>query len=418
MKRYIIVLLILLSYGLAGCEQTIEPDGPETLTIYSINDFHGDVLDEDGNFSVIGNYLMNQKQTNPENTVIISVGDMFQGTAISNMSNGKVVVEMMNEIGFDAMTIGNHEFDWGIEVLSSYRDGVGFDADFPFLSANIAEKATEELVDWAEPYAIVEKGDIKVGIIGLIGQYLTSSISPSIIEPFEFLPEFSIARELAYELRTEHDVDVVILSIHSNTTYDNQAYANLTGDYQIDAVLNGHTHSLYEGELEGTDQIAMPYVQSGSSGSHIGKITLSLDENNVVTQGQAMNLTVQANMAAENAVLSEIMNRYNEEVELIAGEIIGVAGITIERELGTEWAADVIKLATNQDIGLINMGGIRSSGFPIYQNDNITVGDIWEIMPFDNYVKTVKVKAEDIVNVAYSGMQLSLNAYISGGFLY
>lgn len=417
MKKILLIILILM-VGLVGC-QPVDSDQPSILTIYTLNDYHGNVFSEDGTLSQIGNYLMSAKAANPDTTLLLSSGDMWQGTAISNMTQGAVIVEAMNAIGFDAMTIGNHEFDWGIEVIESYQNQEGLDANFPLIAANIYEKASDEPVSWAQPYAIIERGSIKVGVIGIIGVGLESSISPSIVAPYVFKEEIPIVTALTKQLRTEMNVDVVILSVHGNSTNRLKQYADLAGDYQIDAIIDGHTHSRYAGEQLGSDNIRMPYVQAGSNGSHIGRIVLQLNENKRVTGGSANLIQVRPTLAQPSPILDEIINRYHDVVKEISDEVIGISGTDISRLMGTAWAADVIWLSSQTEIGIINTGGIRASGFPILPNEEITVGHIWQIMPFDNVVKTVEMKVKDILDVnSKTSLQFSSNVIISGNTMY
>jgi 2',3'-cyclic-nucleotide 2'-phosphodiesterase/3'-nucleotidase len=416
MKKTLLILLALL-IGISGCKKE-EPTPINTdidkITIYSLNDFHGNVQDDNGGLSRIGNYIIEQKNKNVNGTVVLAAGDMLQGSAISNMSKGKVVLEAMEEIGFNAMTIGNHEFDWGIETLESLSEK----ASFPFLAANIYEKATNQLVTWAKPYTIFDKGDVKIGVIGIIGKSLTEDISPSIISSYEFKNELEIVKEYTKKLRNELDVDIVIVSAHNNTKNDNQTYADLTGEYQIDAVINGHTHTDYNGEILGADGIVMPYVQSGSSGKYIGKIEIELDSNNKMKDGSSQNIRVSKALSNENTKLNEIIKKYDDETKVVSGEVIGLAGMDINRTKATNWAADVIKYYSGMQVGIINTGGIRADAFPIGNNAAVTVGKIWEIMPFDNIVKTVEMKAKMVVGVYPAGVQVSSNASISGGKLY
>lgn len=411
MKKHLIYILFLLII-LTGCS----PKGEvkiEKLTIFALNDFHGDVLDETGNLSIIGNYLITEKEKSPESTIILASGDMFQGSAISNMTNGKVVLESMEEIGFDSMTVGNHEFDWGVDVLSDLASA----AQFPFLGANIYSKETNDRVNWLEPYTIIQKGNIKVGIIGIIGEALTTDISPSIIEPFKFVNEFETVTKYTKILRTEKDCDIIIVSAHNNTEKDNQRYADLSGEYQIDAIFNAHSHSNYYGEILGEDGIIMPYVQSGSVGQYIGKVEIQLD-NNKMKDGSAYNLRVSNRMSSENTKLNAIIKKYEDQTNIVSSEVLGISGREINRGQGTSWAVDALRKATNVDIAVINTGGIRANGFPIYENEAITVGHLWLIMPFDNIVKTVDMKAKDLNYVMSAGVILSSNASNEGGIFY
>ncbi|MFA5543396.1 MAG: bifunctional UDP-sugar hydrolase/5'-nucleotidase [Bacilli bacterium] len=405
-----ILLIILLMFVISGCGAKKESN---TLTIFALNDFHGRIYDDNGGISKIGNYIIEEKNKRPDRTVVVASGDMFQGTAFSNLTEGEIVVDLMNEIGFDAMTIGNHEFDWGIDKLIELKER----ANFPFLSANIFTKEDSKLVNWADPYTVVEKGGLKIGIIGLIGSKLTDSISPSIVEPYEFQQELPIIKEYAKILRNELDCTIVILSVHDDTTSINQNIADLTGDEQIDAVFNGHTHNNYHGEILGADGIMMPYVQSSSSGKFIGKITLELNENSKVVNGSSYNVRVSSTLSSENVKLNAIIDEYYEEFGPIIDEVIGTSGKRISNVDAQRWAADVLKYYTDADVAIINTGGIRADAFPILDGQAITFGKVWEIMPFDNVVKVADMTVENLATVANAGVQVSSNASLRGGYL-
>ncbi len=370
-----------------------------TLTFYALNDFHGAVIDDDGGLSVIGNYLIEERTKYPDSTIILSSGDMFQGSAISNMSKGKVLVESMNEIGFVSMTVGNHEFDWGTDVIKEYHDKTGaVKPDFPILAANITLKETGEAVDWADPYTIIERSGLKIGIIGVIGSTLESSISPTIVAPFEFTDSVEAIKKYTKELRTEKSCDIVVVSAHDNTLGLNQSIADLTGDYQVDAIFNGHTHSTYAGETMGIDNTLLPYVQSGSSGSSIGKIVLTYNkETKQLVEGSAENITVTSSLSNKNEKIEAIIAKYNEEASKISEQVLGVSGEVVDQPTGAQWAVNALQRGADCQIAFINNGGIRSNAFPIQKNQNVTVGKVWEIMPFDNEVKLCTMTVDNII---------------------
>ena len=106
----------------------------------------------------------NKKQTD-DHVVLLSTGDMWQGSAESVLSNGKIIIDWMNELGFEAMTLGNHEFDWGEQVI---KDNA-LVADFPFLAINIYDNNTGALAEYCRPSVVFDRGDIQIAIIGAIG---------------------------------------------------------------------------------------------------------------------------------------------------------------------------------------------------------------------------------------------------------
>lgn len=391
------------------------------FTFFSLNDFHGTVIDDNGGISVIGNYIINEKNKFPETTIIVSSGDMFQGSAISNMTQGGVVVEAMNEIGFDAMAVGNHEFDWGIDVIKQYNNKTSeVKSNFPIICANIYEKATDKPVDWCDPYVIIEKAGIKIGIIGAIGSELESSIATAMVAPYEFKDPLPIVKEYTKKLRTELNCEIVVLAIHDNTLGTNQIFADLTGDYQIDAVFNGHTHSTYAGDTMGSDNTIMPYIQSGSYGSNIGKIVIKYNKvNKKIVEGSSENIKVSKSLSSTNSKLDEIVNKFNEKIKDVSEEVLGIAGTNIDQITCARWAVNVIRDYSGCEIGFINNGGIRNGAFPIRNNENITVGKVWEIMPFDNFVKTCTMTVDLVIEAYYANDVLhSDNVEVKNGELY
>lgn len=399
-KRFLTLLVFIFILSLTACiNQTPIVEQIDFLDIYSINDFHGAVLDTDGRgIARIGNYLIKKKEANPHNTIILAAGDMFQGSGVSNLTHGGVVVEAMNYIGFDAMTIGNHEFDWGLEPLLKFHSKIneGVRANFPFLGANIYEKSTNKPVQWAEPYTIIERGTLKIGLIGTLGVSQINSISATLVEPFVFKDPVPIIKNITYDLRVNQGVDFVIVSAHDHEEYFNQGLIDLDGPYAVDAVINAHTHRTYAREDRRTNLPPLPIVQAGSNGSHIGHIRLNIDfENKTVTTVSAKNIAVKETLAKNHPEIEKIVARTVENTRSILEEEIGTSGAFIYKTQAIQWGANTIYKYSNADFGVINSGAFRT-GFPIENGQKITVADVYDWMPFDNYIKTSKLTKAQI----------------------
>ena len=376
------------------------------FTIYAVNDFHGMIFEDDNGagISKLGNYLSN---LNKETSIILSAGDMFQGTAVSSMSRGKVIVDAMNYIGFDAMTIGNHEFDWGDKEIIKFVDGDNSngEAQFPLLAANITDKSTGELASFAKPYAVFEKMGVKIGVIGIIGEDQESDILASYVKNYSFDDELTAIKKYTKILRTTENCDIVIASCHTDTKSINSSIASLSGDYYVDAVINGHTHQQYYGEEGRSNGVALPFVQSGCYGRYLGMITLEYNTvSKKVTATNASTVRAKAACISENKDINQILSSYQEYID-ISLEKLGVSGMYLSKTKGGYWAASVLREAYNGDLGIVNTGGIRSNGFPIESGDTITYGDIFEIMPFENMVRIVELRGDVIINklLAYGG---------------
>lgn len=413
MKLLNIFLIVLFALTLTSCVETnIDNDEDKDkvemgnfINIYTINDFHGAIFEnastKEIGISKIGEFLKNEKAKNPLNTVVLSAGDMFQGTAVSSLTRGKIVVDLMNYIGFDAMTIGNHEFDWGVSEITRYVDGdtENGEAKFPFLGANIYNLPSDDYVEWAKPYTVITKGDIKIGILGLIGEDLTSSIIGSISKDFEFTSQMNAIKKYVPILRNQEDADIVIVMSHDNTEDMTYQIKNLSDEYYVDAVVNGHTHSYYAFEEERDNNPPLVVVQSGNNGKYIGKLTLELDLENKKVVDASAGFVNQNDLTSTSTSVEQIINNYQEYVD-IANEFLGHSADYLSQSDGVRWAANTIAKFENSDFGIVNSGGIRSAGFPIRGGDSVTYGSIFKIMPFENTVITVNLTGAQLKNLA------------------
>jgi 2',3'-cyclic-nucleotide 2'-phosphodiesterase (5'-nucleotidase family) len=389
------------------CIEDEVPDESDSsfLEIYYINDFHGALLPDDDQLGIsyIGNLIKTKKALNPENTLFLAGGDILQGSALSNYYDGLSTINTLNEIGLDAFTIGNHEFDWGLDTILAYKDGddQNGEAAFPFLGANIFYKGTTDIPTNLEPYTIIEKGDIKVGIIGTIGESLESSIATSRVADYEFAPAVDIISSYASYLRTTENVDVVISMAHE-TGNINQALTALEGDERIDVILNGHSHQSYVNFFGG-----VPQVQSGSNGENVGYIKINFDDRQSITTYEADNLvTFEEPLLAEkdDAVEALLQTYLLETDDLFNDPIIPIGEDYSESEL-SKWIAGLMAKASNSDIAFHNNGGTRTN---IQENDVFTLSLLYQIWPFDNVVKTVELPGF-IINTLISSSGLACN---------
>lgn len=394
-----IILIFILFIALTSCE--VQSSGCEKVIIYSINDFHGAIEEENGKYGAarISGFIKNDIESNSDAaTIVLSSGDMFQGSAISNHTRGEIVVDIMNEIGYDAMTIGNHEFDWGLETVLKYNDGdqSNGEANFPFLGCNILDRRTNTLPIGVEPYVVVEEKGIKIGIIGYMGQGLETSIATAMVENYYFADPVLYVKKYAEVLRTEEECDIVIASGHDGDVFVNRQLAALYGDSTIDAIINGHTHARYSDSLVRADGVSISTIQSGTGGEYIGVTTLTIDpETQKVTEGMAVNRAMSASINVDPIVKQMVDDIVIETAPVFKRELC-TAGANISQVAGCLWAADALLEYTNCDVAFINSGGIRNNAFPIQAGEKVTVSKVFEIMPFDNTVKMTMLKGKYI----------------------
>ena len=249
------------------------------LTILHTNDTHSQVEPKaDGR----GGYarrmgIIRQERLEDSNLLLLDAGDFCQGTPYFNFFHGRVELDAMNRMGYDAATLGNHEFDNGLDTLAAVLKT----AKFPIVCANydFTGTALEGLV---KPYTIIRRGGLKIGIFGL-GCDPKGLIADKNFLPAVYLHPYTIAQQMADELRKKH-CDIVICLSHMGTeakakdeVCDVEMVAKTRG---IDVVIGGHTHKLYDNlRVENMDGDSIPICQMAKSGVYLGKIVLDLSSN-------------------------------------------------------------------------------------------------------------------------------------------
>jgi 5'-nucleotidase len=250
------------------------------LTILHTNDTHSQV---EPKANGQGGYarrmgLIEQERKTDRNLLLVDAGDFCQGTPYFNIYKGRVEIEAMNRMRYDAATLGNHEFDNGLDTLATILKS----ARFPFVCANYDFSGTA-LENIVKPYTIVRKGALKIGIFGL-GCDPEGLIAEKNFSPVRFLAPYPIAQSMADTLRAQK-CDVVICLSHMGT------FGKASGDVcdtalvqhtrGIDVVIGGHTHQMYDHlRVANIDGDSIPVCQMGKSGVYLGKIMLHLGDKN------------------------------------------------------------------------------------------------------------------------------------------
>lgn len=389
------------------------------ITIYTVNDFHGALLEVNGTAGAarLGQYLITKKNENPNGTIILAAGDMFQGTAISNYRYGLDVINWMNAVKFDAMTIGNHEFDWNLNEILKYRDSdlSNGEANFPLLGANIYQKSIDNIPNNLEPYTIIERGGVKIGVIGYIGYGLENDIATSMVADYRFEKPVLIIETIANYLREEEKVDIVIALGHDGSDATNSAL--VASSSKIDAIINGHLHLEKTDHLSGSKGRLVPIVQAGSSGAYIGEITFTINPNTKEISNSFVRTIKMDSYLPENPSIKAYLEAITNATAPLFSRVIGVAGKRIyNRNDVVQWAVNALKEQKSVDVAFINYGGIRSDAFPIDNDEKITISKVYQIMPFDNTIKLVKLSGAVIRGLMESDLAYSSNLQKSGSY--
>ncbi|MGN0235600.1 MAG: bifunctional metallophosphatase/5'-nucleotidase [Paludibacteraceae bacterium] len=274
MKHWLLVGALAL--GLCACvEQASE------LAILHTNDTHSQV-EAKGNgtggyaarMAVIESVLEKEHLTS-EDVLLLDAGDFCQGTPYFNFFRGRVEVDALNRMGYDAVTLGNHEFDNGIDTLAA----VLREAQFAVVCANYGVEGTA-LEGIVKPYTIVKKGGRKIGIFGL-GVYPNNLIAAKNFAGITYHAPYPVAQQTADELRAK-GCDLVVCLSHMGTYPDKPedcCDTELAAQTRnIDIIIGGHTHKVYDNlRIRNLDGKEIPVCQMGKSGTQIGKIVVHFE---------------------------------------------------------------------------------------------------------------------------------------------
>ena len=227
---------------------TVYDDTNVKLDFYGFNDRHGVIMDCDYGVGIAKTSTFLKNQTAGQHSLLVSSGDMWQGTVESNSNHGELMTRWMKLMNFTSMTVGNHEFDWGTNAIKNIADTL----DFPMLGINVIDKTTGLRADYVSASTIVNRGGAKIGIIGAIGDCY-SSVSYSKVMDVEFVvdkenredkPLTALVTAEANRLREEEGCDFIVYSFHGDSVH-NDTYYNpvLSTDHIVDVVFEGHKHA-------------------------------------------------------------------------------------------------------------------------------------------------------------------------------
>ena len=362
-----------------------------SFDVYAFNDTHGNVKDTYGEGLGISKTTSVIKELSKDkNTVLLSQGDMWQGSVESNYTRGRLVTEWMNTIGFAAMTVGNHEYDWGGEIVEQNSAL----AEFPMLGINVLDRYSDERVSYINPSVVITRGDAKIGVIGAIGNCL-SSISSSKVRDVYFAKGdalTSLVKEESTRLRNEEKCDFIIYSIHGSGSRDEaDSYdISLSSQGYVDLVLEGHTHDSYA-EL---DSAGVYHVQCEGNNENIYQITVNVDVNNHVYDVE-IPVSIDLSYATSpyksypldndvEALFEKYYDDYSFAYETIGRVAQGKNSSALKSKVADLYLeAGLKKWGKNYDI-VLGGGYISCRGNNYLPAGNVNYAQLAALFPFDN----------------------------------
>jgi len=341
-----------------------------------------------------------------DNWVLVDGGDQFQGTLFYTYYKGKLAAEMMNNMGYTAMTVGNHEFDDGPEVLRGFMDAV----EFPVLMSNADVSGEPLLADVLMKSTVIEQNGEKLGFIGLTPQDTDELASPG---PNIVFTDPSDAVQGEVDKLTEEGVNKIIVLSHSGYGVDQRVAENTTG---VDVIVGGHSNTLL-GDMEGaagaypTVVNGVQIVQAYAYGKFLGELNVTFDDAGNVTEATGAPLLMDASVA-ENETIKARIAEAAAPLEEIRNRVVAEAGMAIEGNrdvcramecgMGNLIADAMLARVRDQgiDVAIQNSGGIRAS----IDEGEVTMGEVLTVLPFQNTLSTFQVSGATLVEALENGV--------------
>jgi len=372
-----------------SADPLVVPGKPTFITILYTNDFHGrlesftPIDDIVGGSARIATLVKGIRDSAPGIVLLLDAGDAIHGTILSNFFNGEPVIDVMNAMGYDAMEIGNHEFNYGQGVLVERRD----EANFPFLAANIVVTATGKTPPFCQPYVIKEVMGKRIAIFGLITPDTPVVTHPRNVIGLTFLDPIETAAKLVPKLRPK--ADLIIALTHIGYDMDRQLAEEVGG---IHVIVGGHSHTKIEvPERVGNEGGNAIIVQAWENSKVLGRLDLEMRGKAVVRFSGGL-IPVTADVL-EDPDVKTIIEPYATELTARMSEVVGTTLVALEgrrTQIRTQetnlgnLVADMMRWAAGSDvqIALENGGGIR--WHLLFPAGPITRGDVYTLLPFAN----------------------------------
>lgn len=399
-------------------EFNLVEENNKVIDILTFNDFHGNVLESEKNIgaskltSIIKEYKSKEKENDKYGVITVAGGDLYEGTGISKKLNEEVVNKMMDEIGVVASVIGNHEYDLGRNNLRSLSNQV----NFKFVASNLIDEETDSVPEYAVPYVIEEVENINVAFIGIVTEEILKNEKLGNIKGLKVLDALDSLNKYSEEVRHKGaDIIIALTHLPSEKDEDNiivgEAAEIAKKANDIDAVISSNSHKFIDGFIE--NEISgknIPIVQAGYNGRGLSVLNFTVDENNNVINVKA-NTRVFYNESPENEfeediTIKKIVEEYEEKLNSMLNEKVTELNFDLIHDgensiskLGVT-IAETLREIGNTQVSIINGDRIKDS---LYKGD-VTVEDIYKILPFDDKIITVKVTGAKLKELIKHGI--------------
>ncbi|MEP6694575.1 MAG: bifunctional UDP-sugar hydrolase/5'-nucleotidase [Chloroflexota bacterium] len=410
MRRFVLALVL---GSACACSPAVTPApgassalGDDRIQLLHTDDIHGH-LDADivqsassafraGGMAQLAGQVAEFRSRAPQRTVLVDAGDAWQGTFISNANKGEAVTKAMNLMHYDALALGNHDFDWGQDVLAQRAK----DATFPFLAANVAETKTGKTPAYLRPFAVKDLGIARVGIIGVTNPGSATIVKATSVAGLQFQPAAESIRPLMAEVQKQ--ADIVVVAAHIGTAEAVQLARDVPG---IDVIVAAHDHlPVQTARIEGRTTI----VDAGAYTQYLGRLEIIVDRTthkmkDAVRGGVVTAIAANASVKPD-AEIAKLVDERRAEGEKYTSRIVGrttepLTNLREETAFGNLITDAFVEYGRQQgwktDVAFYNMAGVRAS-FPAGQ---LTFGQLYEALPFSNTVVSVDLTGADLAAI-------------------
>ena len=395
------VCLLFGSVGIAAAATESAPGTGKHITILHTNDMHARAVEQSPamGFAKVAGIVDKYRSENP-NTLLLDAGDAVHGTTFATLVRGESIVQVMNEIGYQAMVPGNHEFNYGSERLIELAKMM----KFPMLSANVKKKDGTRIF---EPYLIKEVDGVKIGIIALTTPETMYKTNPKNVEGLQITDPSAEAKVLVNEIRSKVDVVVVLGHLGQDVSSTDTSFKIVKEVPGIDVFIDGHSHTVLKNGLVSDHGTLI--ASAGEYTNYVGVIDLWVDGGKVSKKTATLVDETGAKDIKPNGNVAALVSSIQKKQEPILKEEVANTAVLLdgkreqvragETNLG-DLLADAIRDVSKADIALTNGGGIRSS----IEKGIVTKGDVITVLPFGNQVVTLDVKGSDVLAALENGV--------------
>ncbi|ASW42439.1 5'-nucleotidase C-terminal domain-containing protein [Clostridium isatidis] len=379
--------------------------GSVDITILHTNDTHGRVKADS---SIIGIDTISAIKKSINNSILVDVGDTLHGLPFATMNKGEDIVALMKLAGYDVMTPGNHDFNYGYERLLELADmaSTGLNS-FPIISANVIKDNTTLL----DANYIKEVDGVKLGFFGLTTPETAFKTNPNNVKGLEFASPIESAKKQVEELKAK-GADIIVALAHIGTDESSEIVSTMIAKEVegIDIIIDGHSHSNYPTGFEADNGTLI--VSTGEYGANLGQVIITFNKDTNKITNKIASLIPKATAATQNPdeIVAQKIEEINEAQNAILSKVVGVSKVVLdgarenvrtgETNLGN-LITDAMLYVTGAEIAITNGGGIRAT----INAGEITKQDVVSVLPFGNFIVTKYLTGAQIKDILEHGVK-------------